>query len=102
MKPPAEKGKGLLQCGVLDFEIVELLIEGRDTWSVRGSAAGRAAVAESKKPIGRTSTLYTDLYNLIKGRKIHTFDVTIHQRLSNTAMFSETRNIHIAFQRQET
>ena len=102
MTPPAEKGKGLLQGGVLDFEIVDLLLESGDLRSVRGVAAGRAAVAESKKPIGRTSTLYTDLYNLLKGRKIHTFDVTIHQRLSNTAMFSEARNIHIAFQRQET
>ena len=102
MTPPAEKGKGLLQGGVLDLEIMDFLLQGGNLRRVRGVAAGRAAVAEPEKPIGRTSRLYTDLYNLIKGRKIHTFDVTIHQRLSNTTMFSEARNIHIAFQRQET
>lgn len=89
MTPPAEKRKGLLQGGVLDFEIVDLLLEGGDPWSVRGVAAGHAAVAEPEKPIGGTSALYTDLHNLVKGRKIHTFDVTIHQRLRYTTVFSE-------------
>ena len=59
MTPPAEKRKGLLQGGVLDFEIVNLLLEGGDPRSVRGVAARRAAVAEPEKPIGRYSKTTT-------------------------------------------
>ena len=39
MTPPAEKGKSLLQGGILDFEIVDLLLEGGGPRSVRGVAA---------------------------------------------------------------
>lgn len=66
MTPPAEKGKGLLQGGVLDFEIVDLLLESGDPRSVRGVAAGRAAVAEPEKPIGGDSEVSRNIDKEIK------------------------------------
>ena len=66
MTPPAEKRKSLLQGGVLDFEIVDLLLEGGDPRSVRGIAAGRAAVAETEKPIGRDSEVSRNIDKEIK------------------------------------
>jgi len=95
MTPSAELGEGRLHGGVLDFEVANLLLEGGDSRSIRSVTAGYAAVAGSEKPISGTSALYINLHNLIKGR---TFDITIHQRLRYTTMFSEARNVHIAFQ----
>ena len=66
MTPPAEKGKGFLQGGVLDLEVVDFLLQGGKLRGVRGVAAGRAAVAESKKPIGGDSEVSRNIDKEIK------------------------------------